>query len=68
MVSVQDMAAYAGSLLGVPARVEITPAPGAQPGSGVDNVRRLAITGPCRVNWREGLRRVMTQLYPDRIA
>ncbi len=67
MVSVQDMAAYAGSLLGVLAHVEIAPAPGAQPGSGVDNARRLAITGPCQVHWREGLRQVMMQLYPDRI-
>jgi nucleoside-diphosphate-sugar epimerase len=68
MVSVQDIAAYAGRLLDVPARVEIAPAPGAQPGSGVDSARRLALTGPCRVNWREGLRRVMMQLYPDRMG
>jgi Nucleoside-diphosphate-sugar epimerases len=68
MVSVQDMAAHAGDLLGMPARVEVVPAPGAQPGSGVDNARRLAITGPCRVGWRDGLRRVLAQLYPDRVA
>ncbi|MFC4593127.1 NAD-dependent epimerase/dehydratase family protein [Sphingobium tyrosinilyticum] len=66
MVSVQQMAAFAGELLGMPARIEITPAPGAQPGSGVDNARRLAITGPCRVGWRDGLRRVLAQLYPGR--
>ncbi|KFG88854.1 NAD-dependent epimerase/dehydratase family protein [Sphingobium herbicidovorans NBRC 16415] len=67
MVSVQEMAACAGELLDAPARIEIAPAPGAQPGSGVDNRRRLAITGPCRVHWREGLRRVLAQLYPDRV-
>lgn len=67
MVSVQDMMAYAGSLLGMPARVKLVPAPGAQPGSGVDNARRLAITGPCRVGWREGLRDVVTRLYPGRV-
>jgi nucleoside-diphosphate-sugar epimerase len=68
MVSVQDIAAYAGDLLGLPARVEIAPAPGAQPGSGVDSTRRLAITGPCRVTWREGLRRTLAALYPDRVT
>jgi len=60
MVSVQDIAAYAGELLNMHAQVEVVPAPGSQPGSGVDNARRLAITGPCQVGWREGLRRVLT--------
>jgi len=67
MVSAQDMAAYAGELLGMPAQVNLMAAPGAQPGSGVDNARRIAITGPCRVGWREGLRRIVAELYPDRI-
>lgn len=67
MVSVQDMALFAGELLGVPAQVEVVPSPGAQPGSGVDNRKRLAITGSCAVGWREGLRRVVAELYPDRI-
>jgi len=67
MVSAQDMAAYAGELLGMPAQVNLVAAPGAQPGSGVDNARRIAITGPCRVGWREGLRRIVAELYPDRI-
>jgi len=68
MASAQDMAAYAGELLGMPARVDLIPAPGAQPGSGVDNARRLAITGPCRVGWKEGMRRVVAELYPDRVS
>lgn len=67
MVSVQDIAAYTGELLGIPARVNVVPAPGAQPGSGVDNAKRLSITGPCRVSWREGLRRTLQELYPDRV-
>jgi len=68
MVSVQEMAAFAGELLSKPARIEIAPAPGAQPGSGVDNSRRLAITGPCQVGWRDGLCRVLAQLYPGQLA
>ncbi len=67
MVSAQDMAAFCGELLGVPAKIDLVPAPGAQPGSGVDNTRRLEITGPCHVSWREGIRRTLTQLYPDRV-
>jgi Nucleoside-diphosphate-sugar epimerases len=68
MVSVQDMAAYAGELLGVTPKVEIAEAPGSQPGSGVDSARRQSITGPCRVSWRDGLRRVITELWPDRVV
>jgi len=68
MVSVQDIAAYSGELLGVTAQVDVCPAPGSQPGSGVDVTRRLAITGPCQVTWREGLRRTLAELYPDRVA
>lgn len=67
MVSAQEMAAFAGELLGLPARVDLVPAPGAQPGSGVDNTKRLAITGPCRVGWRDGMRRILAELYPDRV-
>lgn len=67
MVSVQEIAAYAGELLGLPAQVNVIPAPGAQPGSGVDNAKRLSITGPCRIGWHEGLRRTLQRLYPDRV-
>lgn len=68
MVSAQDMAALAGELLNMPANVEVVPAPGAQPGSGVDNAQRLTITGPCRVSFREGMTRVLRELYPDRLV
>lgn len=67
MVNVQEIAAYAGELLGLPAQMNVVAAPGAQPGSGVDNAKRLSITGPCRVGWREGMHRTLQELYPDRV-
>jgi hypothetical protein len=36
--------------------VEARPIDGTLRGSIADNTRRLGITGPCRVDWREGLR------------
>ena len=41
--------------------------PGASGGSVGDHTKRSAITGPCRVGWREGFRRVAEQFYPDRV-
>ncbi|MCP1471708.1 nucleoside-diphosphate-sugar epimerase [Sphingobium sp. OAS761] len=67
MVSAQEMAAHAGALLGMDARVDVVPAPGAQPGSGVDSTKRLSITGPCKVGWQDGMRRVLEELCPDRV-
>ena len=66
-VSVQEYCAYIGELLGVEAKVEVTVAPGASVGSVGDHTRRAAITGPCRVGWREGVRRMAEHFYPDRV-
>lgn len=67
VVSLQDMVAHGAKLLGVEPRLEVTVVPGASIGSAVDPTRRLAITGPCRVGWRDGIRRVLEELYPDRV-
>jgi nucleoside-diphosphate-sugar epimerase len=64
-VSVQQWSAYFGELLGREAKVDVTPIPGASVGSVGDPTKRIAITGPCRVDWREGFRRVVHELYPD---
>jgi nucleoside-diphosphate-sugar epimerase len=66
-VSVQQWSAYLGELLGVEQQVVVEEVPGASVGSVADHAKRAAITGPCRVHWRDGLRRVAEQLYPDRI-
>jgi nucleoside-diphosphate-sugar epimerase len=66
-VSVQQWSAYLGELLGVEPKVIVEEVPGASIGSVADHTKRAAITGPCRVHWRDGLRRVAQQLYPGRV-
>ena len=41
--------------------------PGASRGSVGDHTKRTSITGPCRVGWRDGFRRVAEHFYPDRV-
>jgi nucleoside-diphosphate-sugar epimerase len=66
-VSVQQWSAYLGELLGVEPEVVVEVAPGASIGSVADHHKRAAITGPCQVHWRDGLRRVAEKLYPERV-
>jgi hypothetical protein len=68
MVSVQDIARFAGDLLGMTPQIEVRPVPGASLGSGVHADRRRAITGPCRVDWRDGMRQSLAQRYPNRVT
>ncbi|GAA2410300.1 hypothetical protein GCM10010191_18850 [Actinomadura vinacea] len=66
-VSVQQWSAYFGELLGVDADVVVEPVPGASIGSVGDHTKRSSITGPCRVHWQDGFRRMAAQFYPDRV-
>jgi nucleoside-diphosphate-sugar epimerase len=66
-VTVQQWSAYLGELLGVEAQVIVEEAPGASIGSVADATKRRAITGPCRVDWRTGFRRVAEHFHPDRL-
>jgi len=61
-VSVQEWSAYVGELGGFEPVVNVVEQPGTLRGSVADNTRRLSITGPCRVGWREGIK----QVYQDR--
>jgi hypothetical protein len=65
--SVQEYCAYFGELLGVEPEVVVEEIPGASRGSIGDHTKRSSITGPCRVGWREGFRRVAEHCYPDRV-
>ncbi len=56
-VSVQEWCAYMAELTGRDARVEVKVTPGTLRGSIADVTRRRALTGPCSVGWKEGLRR-----------
>jgi nucleoside-diphosphate-sugar epimerase len=66
-VTVQHWSAFFGELLGVDAEVAVTQVPGASVGSIGDPTKRIGITGPCRVDWRDGFRRVAEQFLPDRV-
>lgn len=55
-VAAQDWCKYFGELLGVTPDVAVKEAPGAQRGVVLDNTKRMAITGPCRVSWRDGMK------------
>lgn len=64
-VSVQEWTAYAGELMGIEAAVEVEPIEGTLRGSIADTARRMSITGPCTMDWREGLRRTIASRHPD---
>lgn len=64
-VSVQEWTPFFGELLGMEAAVEVEPIPGASIGSVGDPARRIAITGPCSVSWRDGFSAVAARRYPD---
>ncbi len=59
-VSVQEWCAEFAALLGHPVKVDVREFPGTQPSAISDNTKRLSITGPCTVPWREGMRRMFT--------
>jgi nucleoside-diphosphate-sugar epimerase len=61
-VTVQQWCAYAGELLGTEAVIETRPVPAATLGAVGDTTRRRAITGPCRIDWRDGLAEVVAAL------
>jgi len=64
-VSPQEWCAYFSELTGKPADVVVKDMPGTHRGSILHNAKRLAITGPCAVGWREGMRRLIDERYPD---
>jgi nucleoside-diphosphate-sugar epimerase len=63
-VTIQQWSSYLGELTGRPAEVVVTDLPGSHRGMVSDPGRRAALTGPCRVGWQEGLRRV-AEARPD---
>jgi nucleoside-diphosphate-sugar epimerase len=63
-VSVQEWTAHLGEVVGREPELVLKPVPGTQPGVAIDVTRRQAITGPCRVGWREGMRQMVAARYP----
>jgi len=58
-VSVQDWCAWFAELLGQAVELEVGDLPGTQPSVISDNTKRLSLTGPCAVPWREGMARMV---------
>ena len=56
-VTTQQWAALAGEITGMTADVTVHELPGAAKGSVADPAKRTAITGPCRVDWKQALTR-----------
>ena len=54
--SVQEWCAYIGELAGIDPVVNSAPVEGTLRGSVTDNTKRAALTGPCKVSWRDGIR------------
>ena len=66
-VTVQQWANYFADLLGVQAEVRVEVVTGASVGSVGDHAKRMSITGPCAVDWRDGFRAMAAHHYPDRV-
>jgi nucleoside-diphosphate-sugar epimerase len=66
-VSVEQLVPWVAGQLGVPySFTEMTDII-AYPRN-LDTARRTALTGPCRVTWQEGFRRIIEERFPDRLA
>ncbi|MFK7896298.1 MAG: NAD-dependent epimerase/dehydratase family protein [Myxococcota bacterium] len=66
-VSVEAMIAYVEELTGLKMKMET----GRDASWGMkvlDNTRRKELGGPCRVNWKDGIRRSLAARYPDALV
>lgn len=66
-VSAQQMIALFGEIMGRAPDVAVRHFDHSQRGVILDTARRMAITGPCKVHWRDGMRE-MTQAHVARVA
>jgi nucleoside-diphosphate-sugar epimerase len=66
-VTAQQWTAYAGELLGIAAPIVVKEVPCASRGVIGDTMRRRSVTGPCKVVWKDGFRRTLATLYPNRV-
>jgi nucleoside-diphosphate-sugar epimerase len=65
-VDLREMCRFMAELVGCDARfVESAETSGTRPS---DPTRRIALAGPCRVDWRDGIRRMLVALHPERLS
>lgn len=62
VVTVQQWCAYIGELCNLQPQLQVVPVKGSQSGVAFDVTARRAITGPDPIGWRDGLRRVCSDL------
>ncbi len=62
-VALEEWCTYLGGLVGRAPRFDVTEA--TIGGVTTDNTRRLAVTGPSEVPWKDGFRRMVAALHPD---
>jgi nucleoside-diphosphate-sugar epimerase len=65
-VDMRDMALYLGELTG--RSVNLVESPDGIQQSLLDATRRLALAGPCRVHWKDGVRRMVAARHPDALV
>jgi UDP-glucuronate 4-epimerase len=59
-----ELASYIGELVGKPPTIRTVHTAGAYPRA-TDNTLRTEVYGRCRIGWREGVRRMISERYPD---
>lgn len=64
-VSPQEWCSYFGELTGITPEIVVKHLPGTQRGSTLSAEKRISITGPCRVAWKDGMKRMLEERYPD---
>ncbi|MCB0994901.1 MAG: NAD(P)-dependent oxidoreductase [Acidimicrobiales bacterium] len=63
VVTAQQWCAHFEELTGRTAQSVVTPIPGTRRGTALDNTKRLSITGPASVQWRDGMSRLFANRY-----
>lgn len=64
-VGITDCVRYLEELTGVPAK--LVPSEVTRETYQFDPTLRRRLTGPCEVDWREGIRRTLAALHPDHL-
>lgn len=68
VVTAQEWCAYLGELVGIEPKVEVVPVRGSQLGIALDVTKRISLTGPDRVHWRAGMRRMAEARHGQLVA
>jgi nucleoside-diphosphate-sugar epimerase len=68
VVSVEEWVMYGGKLLGIEPEISVEPIVGGPGGMIADNAKRLSITGPSRVSWKDGLRQSIEGYYGTQVS